>query len=821
MRASRRFIIIALLAPTLLLAACGRQEGEVEPTLAPANTPTAQPTPLPEIHIVDRERLVIGVDSAFPPFIDLDADGEPVGLEVDLLAALAEVADLDYELVSSGWDTLFLDLVAGRFDAVLGAITPADAPSGLVELTEPYFEVGQVAVVLAGNEELAEQGDLSRAVVGVQPLSWGEFVVSGDPALVHAGQSLSVANIRRYDTPEQLIEALIAGQVGAVVTHHTVVDSYLSVNPDDLFILPAGPRTGETAGSDRDAWLATRSFHVAVPRGANELLAVLNRAIQTLHENGRMEELVHSWGFAPVFAERPEFVQDASASCLVAGIEKLDDYAVRFVLNRPDPFFDYKMAIPALAIHSPENLRRFDGGGELALNPIGTGPYMWAEGMPGQVITLTANINYWGGRPQVDTVVIQPVPDAAERYALLKAGRVQLMDNLGRSDLEALEEEEDETIAVYERTPINIAYLGMNRDIAPFTDRSVRQAVAHCIDQGDLVESIYPSGTLIATQFLPSNTFGFTPGLLWHEHNTDLAASLLATAGYTSGLTVTLSLADTPTDYLPEPRQIAEAIQLQLAECSITVDIELLDSDTYADASVDGQFGLFLSGWSADYPGPIGFLNYHFGGAGGDRQFGSPFPEIAERLEQAARTTDRALRQELYDQVNELLKEKVIFTPLAHGSSTLIALADLPGVVTNPVRRESLALVGPITGTTAMTTLVYAVSSHALSLDPTDQVDDATFAVTNQLFDTLVGFEPATTVLTPALAIEWSVNEANDVWDFTLRRGVRFHDQTEFNADTVILNFERLWDPEHPLHGDRAGVFRYSQWIFGAFRESQ
>jgi peptide/nickel transport system substrate-binding protein len=166
--------------------------------------------------------------------------------------------------------------------------------------------------------------------------------------------------------------------------------------------------------------------------------------------------------------------------------------------------------------------------------------------------------------------------------------------------------------------------------------------VAHCIDQGDLVESIYPSGTLIATQFLPSNTFGFTPGLLWHEHNTDLAASLLATAGYTGGLTVTLSLADTPTDYLPEPRQIAEAIQLQLAECSITVDIELLDPDTYADASVDGQFGLFLSGWSADYPGPIGFLNYHFGGAGGDRQFGSPFPEIAERLESLALPSPRS-----------------------------------------------------------------------------------------------------------------------------------------------------------------------------------
>ena len=67
-------------------------------------------------------------------------------------------------------------------------------------------------------------------------------------------------------------------------------------------------------------------------------------------------------------------------------------------------------------------------------------------------------------------------------------------------ELAALEEEEDETIAVYQRTPINTAFLGMNRDSVPFDDRQVRLAVATCIDQSDLVETVYPSESLIATQ---------------------------------------------------------------------------------------------------------------------------------------------------------------------------------------------------------------------------------------------------------------------------------------------------------------------------------
>ena len=128
------------------------------------------------------------------------------------------------------------------------------------------------------------------------------------------------------------------------------------------------------------------------------------------------------------------------------------------------------------------------------------------------------------------------------------------------------------------------------------------------------------------------------------------------------------------------------------------------------------------------------------------------------------------------------------------------------GIIAQPASTEDI------------TRLVYVVPSLPRSLDPADEMDDATFAVTTQIFDTLLQYEPETAVLTAGLALEWSANEGFDVWEFTLRPGVRFQDGSLFNADAVLLSFERLWDRDHPLHVGRIGTFRYFPILFGGFR---
>ena len=94
--------------------------------------------------------------------------------------------------------------------------------------------------------------------------------------------------------------------------------------------------------------------------------------------------------------------------------------------------------------------------------------------------------------------------------------------------------------------------------------------------------------------------------------------------------------------------------------------------------------------------------------------------------------------------------------------------------------------------------------------------------VTYQIVDNLVGVDPGTSELVPALATEWSANEDSTVWTFTLREGVTFQDGTPFDAEAVVFNFRRWNEPDFE-HGYREEGKTYVPWTwsFGGFAGSE
>ena len=116
----------------------------------------------------------------------------------------------------------------------------------------------------------------------------------------------------------------------------------------------------------------------------------------------------------------------------------------------------------------------------------------------------------------------------------------------------------------------------------------------------------------------------------------------------------------------------------------------------------------------------------------------------------------------------------------------------------------------------ANATLVYAGAADPTYLDPALVSDGESFRVTKQIYEGLVDFFPGTTRIVPGLARSWSVSKNGRTYTFNLRRGVRFHDGTAFNARAVCANFDRWYNFSGPFR-DASATYYYQQ-IFAGFK---
>jgi peptide/nickel transport system substrate-binding protein len=99
---------------------------------------------------------------------------------------------------------------------------------------------------------------------------------------------------------------------------------------------------------------------------------------------------------------------------------------------------------------------------------------------------------------------------------------------------------------------------------------------------------------------------------------------------------------------------------------------------------------------------------------------------------------------------------------------------------------------------TDTSTLVYSRGEDANTLDPIHTDIGETVKVLVNLYDTLVTHHDTTADLVPSLAESWETSDDGLTWTFHLRRDVRFHDGSPFDAEAVVFSFERLLQKEHP-----------------------
>ena len=502
----------------------------------------------------------------------------------------------------------------------------------------------------------------------------------------------------------------------------------------------------------------------------------------------------------------------AAPDCKYSGefksIEAPDANTVVFNLCYTDAAFPSKVAFASNEI-LPKALLDSTGGDSAKIGAalIGTGPMTLKEWVKGDHLTFLANANYWGGAPTLKTLVMKWSAQSAQRLLELQSGNVDAYELVGPDDIATVQK--DTKLSFQPIVATNTLYFGMNNTKPPFDKEAVRQAFAQAIDKQRIVDNFFPKGSSAADQFLyPGLKPGYTDGYKWYDYNPTAAKQALTDAGFDFNQIIPFSYRTNSRGYAPDPSQIAQDVQAQLATIGVKIKLDVQESATLIGNSGKGNLGFFLLGWGEDYPDATDWFDYHFGAS--SKTFGNSYSDLVAAIQQGGQFADPAARQKAYDQVNALIKQHVPMIPVAHGSSGNSFKASVKNVVVGPYN------INFPNQQTDSGQLVWLQTGQPISLWCGDETDGETITACMLVNEPLLRYKFGTTQTEPSLATSFDANADLTQYTFHLRQGVKWSDGSAFSAADVFATYTAQWDYKNPNHKGNTGVFEYFGTLFGA-----
>ncbi|RAI00859.1 ABC transporter substrate-binding protein [Acuticoccus sediminis] len=353
----------------------------------------------------------------------------------------------------------------------------------------------------------------------------------------------------------------------------------------------------------------------------------------------------------------------------IDNVEVVDPHTVRIHAKAPTPAaFEYLTGTSPIfpsghyddapEVPGADGTTRRDWG---AVLPVCTGPYKLTDYQPGQSLTLEKNDDYFEGspkgKPSVGKLVYRTIKDPETQMAELVTGGVDWIWGVPPENADMLSTMDNITVesaATMRMSFLSLDAAGRTGEGNPFTDKRVRQAVAHAIDRQAIAESLVGPGAAVQESMCVPVQAGCTTDVTQYDFDPDKARELLAEAGYPDGF-------ETPF-FAYRDRPYSEAVLNYLRDVGIKGDLNFLQWRALRPLIVDDKTPIahltFGSNGMLDASASTG---YYFQGSSDDYARDA---EVMEWLKAAETETDTAKRNELYSKALKKIADEAYYIPL-------------------------------------------------------------------------------------------------------------------------------------------------------------
>lgn len=219
------------------------------------------------------KKWIIATDTVFKPFEYTDKEGNFVGIDVDIVAAIAEDQGFEYELKSLGWDAAIAACQAGQADGMIAgaSITDERKASGWI-FSDGYYDATQ-SMAVAADSDIKGFADLEGKTVAVKTGTQGA-------SYAESLKDANGFNITYFEDSPTMYQAVSGGQAAACFEDTPIMASSIKDGDLAMKIVEGTENEGNPYG-------------FAVFNAANqELIDTFNAGLANIKVNGKYDEII-------------------------------------------------------------------------------------------------------------------------------------------------------------------------------------------------------------------------------------------------------------------------------------------------------------------------------------------------------------------------------------------------------------------------------------------------------------------------------------------------------------------------------------------------